>query len=146
MSTNDTAQRRRGTVTPASGGLGFFGLLSFVGALVYFWGAATSVGRVVPGDPSGAGVARLPGVRAAAGHPGLTDDQPGGAIRQPSRCGSSVPPRQTPSTADTGPATVAALWIVAPTGLSEARCHRPGGHQPRPGTDAVGDSREMPWA
>jgi hypothetical protein len=36
MSTNDTAQRRRGTVTPASGGLGFFGLLSFVGALVYF--------------------------------------------------------------------------------------------------------------
>ena len=44
MSTNDTAQRRRGTVTPASGGLGFFGLLSFVGALVYFWGAATSLG------------------------------------------------------------------------------------------------------
>lgn len=35
MSTNDTARRRRGTVTPASGGLGFFGLLRFVGALVW---------------------------------------------------------------------------------------------------------------
>lgn len=42
MTTTDA--RRRGAVSPAGGGLGFFGLLSFVGALVYFWGGVTSFG------------------------------------------------------------------------------------------------------
>lgn len=44
MTSNDTAKSRRGTVTPAGGGLGFFGLLSFVGALVYFWGSVATLG------------------------------------------------------------------------------------------------------
>ena len=44
MTTTDISARRRGSVSPAGGGLGFFGLLSFIGALVYFWGPVTSLG------------------------------------------------------------------------------------------------------
>jgi len=47
MTSTDVSSTRRGQVTAAGGGLGFFGLLSFIGALVYFWGSVSSVGGAV---------------------------------------------------------------------------------------------------
>jgi hypothetical protein len=49
MTSNDISSKRRAPVGPAGGGLGLVGLMSFVGALVYFWGAASSFGGVVLG-------------------------------------------------------------------------------------------------
>jgi hypothetical protein len=47
MNSAATSQTRRSQVTAANGGLGFFGLLSFVGALVYFWADVSTVGGAV---------------------------------------------------------------------------------------------------